>query len=91
MGDTVRNDLSGKRFEMEVAGSLAFLDYELEESAIALVHTEVPPELEGMGLGSKLVKAALDYAEAEGLKVIPQCPFVAKYIERHKEYGYLIQ
>lgn len=84
MASTVRNNPAEKRFEVEADGHLAILEYALEEGAIALVHTEVPPQLEGRGLGSKLVKAALDYAEGQGLKVIPQCPFVASYIERHK-------
>ncbi len=85
MDSTVRNNPSGKRFEVEVDGHLAILEYDLDKGSIALVHTEVPSELEGRGLGSKLVKAALDYANSQGLKVIPQCPFVASYIERHKE------
>ena len=48
-------------------------------------HTEVPDALEGRGIGKRLVKAALDDARAQGLKVVPVCPFVKHYIENHPE------
>ncbi|MFA7534874.1 MAG: GNAT family N-acetyltransferase [Desulfuromonadales bacterium] len=91
MASAVGNNPAKKRFEVEANGALAFLEYELEEGAITLVHTEVPPELEGQGLAGKIVKAALAYAESRGLKVIPRCPFVAGYIARHKEFEHLTQ
>jgi predicted GNAT family acetyltransferase len=52
---------------------------------------EVPPELGGKGIGSKLIKGALDQARAEGLKVVAQCPFVKAYIEKHNEYADLLK
>jgi predicted GNAT family acetyltransferase len=55
------------------------------------MHTRVPGELEGQGYGGALAKAALDYARANGLKVIPTCPFVSAYLRRHKEYADLVQ
>jgi len=51
----------------------------------------VPPELGGKGAGSALVKGALDQVRAEGLKVIPQCPFVKAYIDKHPEYADLLK
>lgn len=91
MAETVENNKSENRFQTEVDGFLAFIDYALNETTITLIHTEVPAELGGKGLGGKVVKAALDYARDQGLKVIPQCPFVAHYIEKHKEYEVLVE
>jgi len=87
---TVKNNPLAHRFEAEVAGSLAFLDYVLGERSITLVHTEVPSALEGQGIGGKIVKAALDFAQSHGLQVVPRCPFVSVYIERHQEYAGLV-
>lgn len=61
------------------------LDYRRGRSTIALVHTEVPEELQGQGIGSSLIKGALTYARKEGLKVLPRCPFTAAYISRHED------
>jgi predicted GNAT family acetyltransferase len=55
-----------------------------------MVHTEVDPEFEGSGLGGKLVAGALDDVRAQGRRVQPLCPFVAKYIARHPEYADLV-
>lgn len=90
MDVTVENNKSAHRFQTEVDGFTAFIDYRLSGETITLIHTKVPPELEGRGLGSKLVKAALDSARNDGLKVIPECPFVASYIERHEAYSDLV-
>ena len=54
---------------------------------ITFVHTEVPPELGGKGIGSKLVRGALDQVRARKLRVVAQCPFVKAYIEKHPEYA----
>ena len=50
----------------------------------------MPEQLEGRGIASKLAKTALDYSRAEGLTVVPLCPFIASYIERHPEYADLV-
>jgi len=80
------NNETGRRFEATVDGKLATLQYRLRPNAIVFVHAEVPVELEGQGLASKLARAGLDFARAKGLQVIPLCPFVAAYIQRHPEY-----
>lgn len=85
----VRNDAEN-RFEIHEGDQIAELAYEVRGDDIALVHTEVPPSLEGDGYGSALAKAALDYARAQHLRVIPSCPFVAGYIRRHPEYAELV-
>ena len=84
------NNVSAQRFETTVDGSTAVLEYALEDGTLTLVHTGVPPALEGRGIGGKVVRAALEYAQDAGLKVIPECPFVRSYIERHKEYEHLL-
>ena len=91
MTETVQNNPARKRYELEVEGHLAATYYELSDGVITFVHTEVPKELEGKGIGSKLVKGALDQVRAAGLKVVPQCPFVKAYIEKHTEYADLLK
>jgi predicted GNAT family acetyltransferase len=73
------------RFELEVDGHIAFAAYEPEDEIITFTHTIVPAELQGRGIGSTLIKAALNAVRAEGLKVVPECPFVRAYIEKHPE------
>jgi hypothetical protein len=90
MADEVRHDEARHRFELEEEGATGFLSYDLGDGRIVFTHTIVPPELEGRGIGGRLVKTGLDHARAEGLKVVPQCSFVRSYIERHEEYGELI-
>ena len=84
--NVVRNDAQN-RFEIREGDQIAQLAYDVSGGEIALVHTEVPPSLEGDGYGSALAKAALDYARAQHLRVVPSCPFVAGYIRRHPEYA----
>jgi predicted GNAT family acetyltransferase len=52
-----------------------------------MLHTEVPKELEGRGIGSALIRGVLDTARREGLKVNPLCPFAKAYIDKHPEYA----
>jgi predicted GNAT family acetyltransferase len=81
---------SAQRFEIENAGGVAMLTYHLGNHHITLVHTEVAPELEGKGYAGMLVRAALEFARARTLRVIPLCPFVRAYIARHPEYADLV-
>jgi predicted GNAT family acetyltransferase len=64
--------------------------YTLDGEVVAMVHTEVDAELEGKGLGQALVAGALDDVRAQGRRVRPLCPFVAKYIARHADYADLV-
>lgn len=74
------------RFELHVDGHMAYEVFERFPGGIAYLHTIVPKELNGKGVGSKLVKYILDYAEQNHLKVRPDCPFVKAYIDKHPEY-----
>jgi uncharacterized protein len=85
------NNRTKHRFELEVDGHIAASYYEIAGPAITFVHTEVPPELGGKGIGSKLIGGALDQVRSEGLKVIARCPFVKAYIEKHPDYADLLQ
>jgi uncharacterized protein len=64
---------------------LGFIDYELDPDAsrIVLVHTEVRSDAEGMGVGSRLAKGALEDIRARALRVTVECEFVAAYLKRH--------
>jgi uncharacterized protein len=90
MADVVNNE-AHQRFELTVEGHLAATYYKLSDGVITFVHTDVPAELGGKGVGSALVKGALDQVRAGGLKVIAQCPFVKAFIDKHTEYADLLK
>lgn len=90
MPDTVRDNRAEQEFELDVEGHRAIAAYQREGGTITFTHTLVPKAIEGRGVASKLIRAALDASRDEGLKVIAQCPFVAAYIERHPEYRGLL-
>lgn len=81
----VQHDERGRRFQAVVDGHRCVCEYRLQNDAMALVHTEVPPALEGRGIASALVRAAFDHAEAHGLKVLPLCSYVHAWVRRHPE------
>jgi uncharacterized protein len=75
------------RYELRLGGRLIGLAaYRRRDGRIAFTHTEVDESCEGRGFGSRLAAAALAEARREGLEVVPLCPFIAHYIERHPEY-----
>ena len=77
-----------KRFELTIVGTLAVLDYvEQGENLLVFTHTFVPNELRGQNVAARLTKCALDDARQQGKKVVPQCSYVAAYMERNKEYA----
>ncbi len=87
----IKHNLQQNRFEIEIESHLAVLEYRLDAGVITFTHTGVPSELEGRGLGSKLVRTGLDYARAQGLRVVPACSFVASYIQKKPEYQDLLK
>jgi predicted GNAT family acetyltransferase len=87
----VLHDSNASRFCIETDHHTAVLDYRKHGDTILFLHTGVPPALEGRGIGSKLVKAGLEYALANNLKVQSLCWFVDGYINRHPEYQNLRQ
>jgi uncharacterized protein len=82
----VRDNPERHRFEIDLGdGSFAIAEYTLPAGKIMFTHTEVPETHEGQGLGTKLIRFALDAARERGLKVIPICPFFAAYMKEHAE------
>lgn len=86
----LRDNRAEQEFTLEVDGHLAVAAYQREAGVIVFTHTLVPPEIEGRGVGSKLIRGALDSARDQGLRVVPQCPFVKAFIDRHPEYRDLV-
>jgi uncharacterized protein len=89
MGD-VRDNPEEQRFELTVEGQRAEAYYTIEGKVITFSHTDVPQVLSGRGVGSRLIKGALEDVRARGLKVTAHCPFFAGYLDKHPEYGDLI-
>ena len=81
----VIDNTGASRFELREDGRLAELIYRARGDRLVLVHTEVPVELEGRGIGGRLVTAAVDRAVREGLTLVPLCPFARGWLERHPE------
>ena len=86
----VRNDEERQSYVLEQDGHTAYAAYEIDGGTITFTHTVVPDAFRRMGIGSKLVQAALEDVRARGLRVVAQCSFVAAYIERHPEWQDLL-
>jgi uncharacterized protein len=81
----IKHNVAGQRFEAVVDGLLCRCDYRMHGDTMMLVHTEVPPQLEGRGIASHLVRAAFDYAKEQGWDVLPVCSYVQTWARRHPE------
>ncbi len=88
--EKLRVNNSFNRFELEVEGSIAFIEYKLSQQTLFLIHTEVPPILEGKGVGGAIVEKALLYAKDNNYKIVPLCTFVQSYLKRHKEWNGIV-
>jgi predicted GNAT family acetyltransferase len=86
MNVDVTKNLERRRYETEVNGYTAFIEYIKAKNAIYLTHTEVPVQLEGNGVGTALVKEVLKGLMEEGARIAPLCPFVAAYIKENREW-----
>lgn len=90
MPEAFRDNEERERFELDVDGPIAFVTYRKIEGAITLVHTEVPPELGGRGIGSKLGRATLDAVRAQGHKLSVECDFIRNFMQKSPEYNDLL-
>ncbi|WP_017573884.1 GNAT family N-acetyltransferase [Nocardiopsis halotolerans] len=80
-----------RRYEIRVDGEVAgFAEYILTEGLVTFTHTEIDPAHEGRGLGGALVREALDDVRSRDLDVLPLCPFVKGWIQRHPDYTDLV-
>jgi uncharacterized protein len=81
----VTDNEAASRFEAEAEGHVAELTYRRNGRRLVLIHTDVPSELEGRGIGAALVTAAVDRAARDGLTVVPLCPFARSWLRRHRD------
>jgi predicted GNAT family acetyltransferase len=86
MTDNFRDNEERNRFELDVDGTIAFVTYRKSPGAITLVHTEVPAELGGRGIGSKLGRTTLDAVRALGCKLSIECDFIRNFMTKHPTY-----
>lgn len=89
----VTHNQEQRRFELLLKpGESAFITYAEEAPGVlTLTHTEVPAGYEGQGVGSRLVRGALELIRARGAKIVPACPFISSYLERKPEYRDLLR
>ncbi|HEY4068474.1 MAG TPA: GNAT family N-acetyltransferase [Burkholderiaceae bacterium] len=77
------------RFRILVDGAASELDYRVNADVMSILHTGVPPQLEGRGIAAALTRAALEHARSQGWKVRPLCSYAAAYLRRHPETAVL--
>ncbi len=87
---TVMNNKKLLRFEVSLNGEFAYIEYKWYKGDLAFVHSVVPKSFAGKGVGGKLARAGLDYANVEKLKIMFYCPFVSKFVKEHEEYHHLV-
>ena len=90
MTENFSDNASSNRFELDVGGTIAFVTYQKSPGAITLEHTEVPPELGGKGIGSKIARATLDAVRAQGRELTVECEFIQSFMGKHPEYNDLL-
>jgi len=86
----LKNNEAIHNFELFVDGQRAFIDYKIKDSKIYLIHTEVPAELQGMGVAEALVEKAFNYIEQHQLKMVPLCSYVQLFLKRHPGWNRLV-
>jgi predicted GNAT family acetyltransferase len=86
----VSDNAERRRFELIEGGLTAFADYRRNGEVVAIPHVEAPVALRGTGAAGRLMAGALDRIRAQGLKVLPTCPYAAAYIRRHPQYADLL-
>ena len=87
---SVRNDTATSRYELEVDGHVAFIQYARSGDVLRLVHTEVPPELGGRGVGTALVRGALEDIRRQGQKIVVMCAFVRGFMLKNPDFNDLL-
>ncbi len=83
-------NVAKKRFEIEIDGHYAFIDYKEPGDKIALIHTETDPELAGKGAAAAVVEKTLHYLDENNIELLPFCPYVFAYIKKHPEWKRIV-
>lgn len=78
------------RFEFYIDETVAFIEYKLKGDEILLMHTEVPEELQGMGIGNTLIQKAFQEIEQKELRVVPLCPFIKSFLRKNPDWNRLL-
>ena len=87
---TITHDPARSRFETEQEGHTAYIRYLAFEGGLDILSTQVPGPLEGRGIAGALTRHVLEYARANGLRIIPTCSYTVAYLRRHPEYAELV-
>jgi predicted GNAT family acetyltransferase len=83
----IRHDVEAHRFEADVDGHVGFVEYARDDEVLVVLHTIVPDPIGGRGIAGQLVQAAVDYAQAQGLKLASRCWYASGWLDRHPEYA----
>jgi uncharacterized protein len=86
----IEHNKNQQRFEARIEDLVSVIDYVLDNKRLSLTHVIVPKALEGQGIAGELTQTALDWARSENYRVIPVCPYVKTWLQRHSEYQDLI-
>jgi len=86
----LNNNEHDHNFEMMINGHRAFIDYMTKGEKMYLIHTEVPQQLEGLGIAAAMVEKALQFIEDNNLKLVPLCPYVQHYLKRHPNWNRIL-
>ncbi|WP_206860882.1 GNAT family N-acetyltransferase [Lysobacter changpingensis] len=86
----IAHDPASGVFSTNVDGEVALLEYRREGNRMEIMHTGVPDAIGGRGIAGQLVRAAFEYAKAQGWHVHPRCSYAAAWVERHPEYNQLL-
>jgi predicted GNAT family acetyltransferase len=90
MTDQVSDNTTEHRYEMKLEGGTAFIDYRVSGNVRTLTHAEVPVAMRGAGVAARLTGGALQLARSQGVKVVPRCPYVVTFMQRHPEFNDLL-
>jgi predicted GNAT family acetyltransferase len=90
MAEEVSENTAQSRYELVVDGKLAIAEYQRKGDTLVFTHTLVPDEIGGRGVGTTLIRGALDSVRAQHLKIVPRCSFVAGFVQKHPEYSDLV-
>lgn len=84
--EAVSDNKDRRRFELDVGGQIAFADYRLEGSRLAILHVEAPLPLRGTGAAGRLMQGIAERARRDALTIVPYCSYAAAWLRRHEEY-----